>query len=138
MELRYAHLADYAAADAGGKLTVVGIFDLVYDRLRERPIPFPPCYLVATLAASVAEGSVHQLRVRFADADERDVIEPLSAGLTFRPFGPGYPQKAVFIAGFGPDTLKVPHLGDYHFSFEVDGRELGRVSVTVLDPPPGS
>jgi hypothetical protein len=138
MELRFAHLADYASADASGKITIVGIFDLVYDRLKARPIPFPPCYLAATFASSVAEGSAHRLELRFADADEKDIIDPVTADLHFRPFGPGYPQKSAFIVGFGADSLKVPHLGDYHFSFIIDGVERGRVAVTVLDPPPGT
>lgn len=136
MELRFAHLADYASADASGKLTVVGIFDVVFDRAKARPIAFPPCYLLASLASSIAEGSVHQFEVRFVDADERDVVEPIRAQLTFRPFGPGYPQRAVFLAGFGPETLAVPDLGDYHFAFVIDSVEIGRVSVTVLESPP--
>lgn len=138
MELRYAHLADYAAADASGKITVVGIFDLVWNRSREHPIAFPPCYLVACFAASVAEGSMHVLEIRFADADEHDIIAPLRSELQFRPFGPGYPQKAMFVAGFGPETLKVAKAGDYHFALRVDGSEIGRVAVTVLEVPEGA
>lgn len=41
MDLRFAHLADYASADASGKLTVVGVFDFIWDNLKQRPIPFP-------------------------------------------------------------------------------------------------
>jgi hypothetical protein len=138
MELRFAHLADYAAADASGKLTIVGTFDLVFDRLKEVPIVFPPCHLIAVFAASVSEGSRHRLRVRFADSDEQDIIEPIETDTAFNPTGPGYPMKAAFLAHFGPETLKVPHLGDYHFSFIMDGAELGRVAVTVLEPAPGA
>lgn len=136
MELRFAHLADYAAGDAAGKLTIVGIFDLVYDRAKTLPIAFPPCYLIATFSASVTEGSVHGLEVRFVDADEDNIVEPISVELKFRPSGPGYPQRAVFLVGFGSETLKVPALGDYHFTFLIDGLEVGRTSVTVLEPPP--
>lgn len=136
MELRFAHLADYAAGDAAGKLTIVGIFDIVFDQAKTRPIAFPPCYLIANFASSVAEGSVHRLEVRLVDADENNVVDPIKAELTFRPFGPGYPQRAVFLAAFAPETVKVPILGDYHFVFLIDGAEVGRVSVSVLEPPP--
>lgn len=138
MELRFAHLADYAAGDASGKLTVVGIFDLVYDHAKVRPIVFPPCYVIASFAASIAEGSAHKLRVRFLNADEVDIVEPIETDLSFKPAGPGYPQRAVFLAGFGPETLKVPDLGDYHFAFIVDGQEVGRVPVAALSPPPST
>jgi hypothetical protein len=136
MMLRFAHLADYAAVDVSGKLTIVGIFDLVFDQANVRPIAIPPCSLVASFDSSVAEGTTHELRIRFCDADEQDIIDPIVAQLTFRAFGPGYPQRAVFQGGFGPDTLRVQDLGDYHFTFSVGGAELGRVSVSVLAPAP--
>lgn len=134
MELRFAHLADFASADASGKLTVVGVFDIVLDKLKQRPIPFPLCHLVASFSASVAEGSHHQLEIQFADADEKPVNPAFRAPLTFRPFGPGYPLRAQVIVGFGPGALRVQELGDYHFRFLVDGHELGRVSVSALEP----
>lgn len=136
MQLRFAHLADYAAADAAGKLTIVGVFDIVWDQLKERPIPFPPCYLVAAFASSLIEGAEHDLEIRFADADETPVIDTIKAKLQLQPFGPGYPLRAQVLIGFGPGALKVPDLGDYHFRFFVDGNEIGDIPVSVLEPPP--
>lgn len=135
MDLRFAHLADYAAADASGKLTVVGVFDVIWDRAHQRPIPFPPCYLVAEFAASVVEGSEHSLEIQLVDADEKQVIEPLRGNLKFRPFGPGYPLRSKVLLAFGPGALKVPEPGDYHFRFLSDSSEVGRIPVSVLDPP---
>jgi hypothetical protein len=133
MELRFAHLADFATADASGKLTVVGVFDIVWDNLKQRPIPFPSSHLVAAFAASVAEGSQHQLEIQFVDADEKPVMPPIRAGMVFKPFGPGYPLRAQVIIGFGPGVVRVPDLGDYHFRFLVDGHELGRTQVSALE-----
>lgn len=136
MELRFAHLADFATADSAGKLTIVGVFDIVWDQLKKRPIPFPPCYLVAAFATSLAEGTEHELEIRFVDADETPVMDSVKARLQFRPFGPGYPLRAQVLIGFGPETLRVPDLGDYDFRFHIDGAPVGDISVSVIEPPP--
>jgi hypothetical protein len=134
MELRFALLADYAAADASGKLTVVGSFDIVWDMMKQRPIPFPPCHLVAAFVASLIEGAEHDLEIKLVDADENPVAESITGKLQFRPFGPGYPLKSNVIIGFGPGALTVPEVGDYHFQFLVDGKQLGDIPVAVLEP----
>jgi hypothetical protein len=136
MELRFAHLADFASADASGKLTIVGIFDIVWQQGDQRPVPFPPCYVVAAFAASVAEGSAHSVEMALYDADEHAVWDGLKADLQFRPFGPGYPARAQYVIGFGPGVLAVPEPGDYHMVFRVDGNQVGEASVSVLARPP--
>lgn len=135
MNLRFAHLADYASTDSSGKLTVVGAFDIVWDALKKRPIPFPPCYLVAAFAASLAEGTDHAIAVDLVDADETSVMPTITGQAKFRPFGPGYPLRANLILGFGPEALTVPELGDYSFRFSVDGTVVGETPVSVLEPP---
>jgi len=136
MELRFAHLADFASVDGSGKLTIVGIFDIVWDRTGQRPIVFPPCHLVAAFAGSVAEGSAHTAAVALVDADETVVWEGLQAQLQFTPFGPGYPLRAQFVLGFVPGVLTVPDHGDYHLVFRIDGHTVGEIGVSVLAPPP--
>lgn len=136
MELRFAHLADYAAADASGKLTVVGIFDLVWDQLNQRPIPFPPCYLVASLAASVSEGSAHKIEIQFLDADDGPIMPSIEADVPFAASGPGNPLRAQVVLGFGPGALRVAELGDYVIRFLVDDQRVGEIPVTVREPAP--
>jgi len=136
MELRFALLADYAAADATGKLTVVGSFDIVWDVIKQRPVPFPPCYLVAAFVASLVEGTEHDLEIKLVDADEEAVAQSITGKLKFQPFGPGYPLRSNVIIGFGPGALTVPELGDYHFQFLVDGKQHGEIPVAVLEPAP--
>lgn len=136
MELRFAHLADYAAADPTGKITLVGIFDLVWDHLKARPVPFPPCYLVASFAASLVEGSGHDLEIKLVDADEKPVAPTLKARLDFGTSGPGNPLRAQVVMGFGPGALRVPEPGDYAITFIVDGKPQGTVPVSVRELPP--
>lgn len=136
MQLKFAHLADYAAQDSAGKLTLVGVFDIVWDRMNERPIPFPPCYLAAGITASLADGTDHDLEIRFVDADEKPLIESFRGKLKLQPFGPGFPLRANVLIGFGPSALRVPEPGDYHFRFLIDDYEVGELPVSVLVPPP--
>lgn len=136
MELRFAHLADYGAADASGKLTLVGIFDIIWDALKQRPIPFPPCYLVASFAASLSEGSSHRIEIRFLDADDQPVMDSVKLDVAFRATGPGNPLRAQLILAFGPGALQVPDVGDYCIRFLVDDASVGETPVSVRDPAP--
>lgn len=134
MELRYAHIADFASADSGGKLTVVGAFDIIWDHLKQRPIPFPPFYLVAGFEASVAEGANHTFAIQLVDDDENPLSPTIEGPLQFRANGVGHPARANTLIGFGPGAVGVPELGDYYFTFAVDGKSAGRLCVSVLAP----
>jgi len=133
MQLKFAHLADYVGVDAAGKLTIVGQFGLVYDQLKARPIPFPPFYIVAVFQAHVTEGTDHQVRIHLVNSDGGPVLPPFEGQLKFAPSGKGKPLQANLIVGFGPG-LTVPDLGDYEFRFVVDGRDVGELSVSVVEP----
>jgi hypothetical protein len=136
MELRFAHLADYATADASGKVTIVGIFDIVWDQSGVTPILFPPCYLAASFAASASEGSSHRLEIRFLDADDQPFMPSISADVVFQASGPGNPLRAQLLLGFGPKAIRVPQVGDYVIRFLLDGTNTGEIPVTVRTPPP--
>jgi uncharacterized protein DUF6941 len=133
MVLKFAHLADYAAADVSGKLTIVGQFGIVYDQLKARPIQFPPFYIVAAFQAHVTEGTEHQVRIHFVNSDGQPVMAPFEGPLKFAPSGKGKPLQAHLIVGFGLG-FSVPDLGDYEFRFVVDGRDVGELSVAVVEP----
>lgn len=136
MELRFAHLADYATVDSGnGKLTLVGVFDVVWDMLQQRPIPFPLCFLVASFSASIAQGTEHQLEIELVDADEKAVHRSHPLPILFRPYGPGYPLRAQLAVPIPPGAISVPELGDYRFRFLIDGSEVGDLPVLVIEPP---
>jgi hypothetical protein len=51
MELKYAHLADYASAGEHGKMLIVGIFDTVKAG-PQRPIGVPPFTSLARCGAT--------------------------------------------------------------------------------------
>ena len=132
MELRYAFLADFVSPGHNGKMVVVGIFDTVYDQLGVRPIPFPPSYLFARFECHVAEGSDHQMEIRFLTEDGNDAADRGGGPITFQAQGPGRPLLAqVGIPLFG---FSVGDLGEYAWHFLIDGAEVGRLDVFVTPP----
>lgn len=135
MELRYAHIADFASVDASGKLTLVGVFDVVWDSLGVRPIPFPPFHLVAAFEASVAEGAEHDIEIVLVDDDEKLHGGVIKGKLQLRSQGAGHLARGHLMIGFGPKVITVPELGDYYFQFKVDGVKLGQIRASALAAP---
>jgi hypothetical protein len=130
MKQRFAFLADYAGLGNQGKLIIVGTFDTVHDRQGIRPIPVPPCYLIASFEASIVEGTQHSFQVALNDEDGQPVLDqPVSIPLPFRPQGPGRPFVANAIV-HSPD-LSVPELGEYRFDLRIDGAHIGDVPLFV-------
>lgn len=135
MELRFAHVADFASVDSGGKLTIVGVFDIVWDGAGARPIPFPPFYLVAAIEASIAEGADHEIEICLVDDDEVAQAGIIKGSIQLRSQGVGHAARGHLLIGFGPGVIQVPDLGDYYFQFRVDGKQLGAIRVSALAPP---
>lgn len=132
MELRFAHLADFATVDASNKATVVGIFDRIFCPPDASPIPLPPFHLIASFEASIAEGAEHRLEIAFVNDDEELVGPKFDGALQFRASGIGHPAQASAIIGFPPGAIQVAAAGDYYFRFRVDEVERGRTRVTVI------
>lgn len=132
MELRFAHLADFATVDASNKPTLVGIFDRVMCTSPVPPILFPGFHLVATFEASISEGAEHQLEIAFVNDDEKIVGPKLDGPLVFRTAGVGHKAQASAIIAFLPSAIQVADPGDYYFRFRVDEVEHGRARVSVI------
>ena len=132
MELKYAHLCDYAGEGAYGKVIVVGIFDHLFAT-PQRPISVPSCTLVVSFSAHVTEGTEHKFELRFTDEDAKDMIPRITGDLRFALQGPGREMRANLFLQFGPQLL--PDLGDYRFYVLVDGIELASVLLTVAPMP---
>lgn len=136
ISLKYAHLCDYASADTGTKPSLIGIFDIVWDR-GVRPIRLPMiCFFVAKVECSLGDGATHDVRIVVRNDDEVSVHTADLGPVTFLPTGPGRPlaaQMALMVQG-----LPLPDAGDYTFSVEVDGTVIGGTSLYVMTPPAGT
>ncbi len=68
MRLSMLLLADYAAADASGKLNILGAFTII--NARQFPVLHPLMYLVMKFQPELGEyGDARQLQVEFLDED---------------------------------------------------------------------
>lgn len=133
--LRYAHLCDYASADAKSKPTIVGVFDIIFDVQKKRPIQLPPvAHFVAKMECSIGDGSMHTLQIVVRHEDG-EVVHQVNLGpLEFRPTGPGRPLSAQIIMMIG--GMPFPELGDYAFEMVVDGTKIGETPLYLADAPP--
>ncbi len=136
VKLRYAHLADFASVDAGGKVTIVGLFGQIYDTMKVRPIPFPLFHIVAMFEASVTEGTDHRAQLQLIDQQKRTVLRKFDLPIRFGPMGRGQPLQAPLLLQLGPGVIAVPDLGAYEFRFLIDGKDVGGLPVAVTEPPP--
>lgn len=132
MEFRFGHLADYAGEGAAGKLIAVGIFENVHAS-SARPVMLPIMHLVAVFEAFVAEGTEHQLEVRFTNADGVAQFPPAPVPINFVPQGPNRPLRANVIIQLA--GLQVPDVGDYAFNLFIDTHFQGRIPIVIIPMP---
>ena len=65
-------LCDFAAADSGGKLTIVGVFDTIWAR--EVPATHGLCALALRIRFERIEEGLKKLKVSFIDSDGNPVM----------------------------------------------------------------
>lgn len=136
LALEYAHLADFVTQDQANKLIVVGIFSHINDNMRVRPIPWPGGVLVASLTASIADGSDHEIEVRLVDGNGQPVGPATRVPVRFVTNGAGYRMRAGLLLRLMPGAIHVPDVGDYDFEFWWGGTRLGTLSIVVQEPLP--
>lgn len=133
MELKYAHIADFAGEGAQGKAIVVGIFDTIFVGQGVQQITTAPMSVAAVIEAEVQEGSQHAIKMQLVDADGSPVIPPIEGTVAFLATGPGRPLQAKFFLQFAP--LPLPKIGDYSFDIFVDQRRIGSLPLYVIRVP---
>ena len=131
MVIDFAFVCDYA--DSGNKLSALGIgFDTIYAQ--EVPCRHPSFHLVAQLRASVAEAGRKDVNIRLIDADGKDVIPPISAGMEVPQPPPGALEAVGrLVVGFG--GIKFTAYGQYALHVVVQGNEMVRIPIRVAQPP---
>lgn len=131
MELKFVHLADYAAPGDKGKMIIVGIFDRL-GAGPERPIVMPPFHIVGAFRAHVPEGTEHGLEIRMVNQDGVEIFKgqlPLRFVLT-----PLRTLEANFTIGVV--GLALPDVGEYAFHLFVDNVHKGFIPFSVSPAEP--
>ena len=107
MKIELLALADFAA-DYGGKLSVVGIFDTIFAR--QMPAVHPHCCLAVKIRFFREEEGQKRLRIQICDDDGKLVLPAMEIPI----------QVVANIAG-----MKIETFGEYSIDLELDGRHEG-------------
>lgn len=131
MDIDFAFICDYA--ELGTKINALGIgFDTIYAR--EVPATHPHFYLVAQIRASVAEVGDKAIEIRLIDADGEDVIPPMSGNFNIpRPPPATTESLGRIVVAF--NNVPFPRFTQYSLHVVIQGREMVRIPLRVIQPP---
>ena len=126
MDLDTIMLADFANADADGKLNVMGVFNII--RSQGFPTRHAVMYVVTVLSASMAEvGLTKKIGIKLMDEDAKMTLLDFSRDVTVeqRPSGQRYRLNGVLRV----NDIVFPQAGTYQISVLIDGQELGVLPI---------
>lgn len=131
MDLDFAFLCDYA--EAGNKINALGIgFDTIYAQAV--PATHPHFYLVAQLRASVVEAGDKEIEIRLIDADGSDVTPPVKGTFNVPRPAPGTTESlGRLVVGF--NNVSFPRFTEYSMHVVMQGREMIRIPLRIVQPP---
>jgi hypothetical protein len=127
MFLRYAFLADTVSLDAGGKLSVIGIFERILTT--QIPCVHRDLTLVANFEGNISEKGQHKAIVELRDSKGNKLgafeqqIGMEAPGVTHSSLTAGLILKM--------QDLPFQQAGQYEFVLFVDDRFLGRIPFLV-------
>ena len=127
MNVDFFHVADEAVISIEGKLSAVGIFDLIWTE--SVPAIQARLALLARVSCAVHEGSRHQMQIQFVGEDGEVTWESPVGPIDLVPRGPGYPMTANVAISL--TFLALPKFGDYAFKLLVDDTPVGTASLAV-------
>lgn len=126
MKVELFALCDFAA-DYGGKLSVVGIFDSIFAR--QMPAVHPHCCLAVKLRFEKIEEGAKKLRLSVSDDDGKPVLPPIEIGITVAMPPDAHTNAIQVVANIG--GMKVDAFGEYSIDLAIDGRHEGSIPLFV-------
>ncbi len=130
MRLDFAFLADAAQVDAGGKLSVLGVFDRI--RGQEFPTRHGRIALVLRLEATPGDEGSHQVDIRLRGPDGADLLR-LDGEVRVGP-GPASGESTRIAQVLNLDGVVFSRPGRYRFEIRLDGGEPTVVPLFLEGP----
>lgn len=126
MKIELFALCDFAA-DYGGKLTVVGIFDSIFAR--QIPTVHPHCCLAVKLRFEKIEEGQKRLRLSIADDDGKLVVPAMEIPITVTMPAEAHTNTIQVVANIA--GMKFEQFGEYSIDIAIDGRHEGSIPLFV-------
>lgn len=119
-------LADFAA-DYGGKLTVVGMFDTL--TCATLPAVYPNCSLAIKLRFGLAEAGAKRLRIIVSDPDGQPLLQPME--LPIQVVVPPEATSATVQVVVNLSGLRLATFGEHAIGLELEGRPAATTPLFV-------
>jgi hypothetical protein len=130
LNIDFSFICDYA--DVTGKINALGIgFDTIYSP--RVPCKHPSFFLVVQVRASTVESGEKNLRVNLIDEDGKDVIPAITGKFTIPKPASGMESVGRIAMRF--NNVEFPRYGDYSLHAVIEGHEMVRVPLKVIQPP---
>lgn len=123
-----------AATEAGGKLNVLGGFDVLHAQ--KMPATHPHCAVAVRMRFSRVEEGKHTIRINFVDEDGKEVLPKLETRLDVH-LTDGNDSVAKNLI-LGINGFKLPQYGRYAIDLAIDGRHEASIPLLVKEPPNGA
>jgi hypothetical protein len=131
MKVEIFSLCDFATSDSGGKLTIVGVFDVIWAR--QVPATHGLCALALRIRFDRIEEGLKKLKVSFIDSDGNPVMPAMEMQIQVQV--PAYAQQANVQVVFLIPQLKLPNYGEYAIDLAVDSRQEASTPLYVRQMP---
>ena len=125
-------VADYAALDASGKLTIVGVFNKIFAN--KFPVKHPSLYVTIRFVSDLDEtGQDRTLEVFLVDQDYNRIWS--SPVISFKVERPQSGEVAEFTPIIALQQLEFQKAGRYEFKVKVDADIRGSIPFDVIQIP---
>jgi hypothetical protein len=131
MKVEIFSLCDFATADSGGKLTIVGIFDTIWAR--EIPATHGLCALALRIRFDKIEEGLKKLKVSFVDSDGNPVMPALEMQIQVQ-VPPVFQQANAQVVFLIPQ-VKFSNFGEYAIDLAIDSRQEASIPLYVRQMP---
>ena len=130
MQVDFAFICDYA--EATNKINALGIgFDTIVSG--KMPTRHPTFFLVVQIRVTVVESGEKNFEVHLIDEDGREIIPALKGKLNIPRPPSGTESTGRLALRF--DGVEFPRYGAYSIHMTVEGHEMVRIALRVIQPP---
>jgi hypothetical protein len=131
MKVEIFTLCDFASADAGGKLNVIGIFDTIWAR--ELPATYGLCAIAIRIRFDKIEEGLKKLKLSFVDSDGNPVMPGMEMQIQVQVPPPLQQSNAQVV--FLIPQIKFSSFGEHSIDLAIDGRQEASTPLIVRQLP---